>query len=248
MEDILGELGIDDIKVETTSSSGNKGNYGKKNEDKVNMYEVDFIKAKPIDTNSFNKEGKSYIIHIFEGEDDVSEVQEKLEKVVDKLSELGYVYRTAENGESELNNNIIKKDIEKEIYLPFPAFNKNVDKKEATNPNSYELPYRYAAELRGNKFNDLKKGARAIFAAKVMSLLGKTSDNPVDFAIVYSPDGKEFIRKGEDINWSKLGSCYFYLKACEKMGIPVINFKNKKSMLDFVDTYIKKDEKKEELE
>jgi len=105
--------------------------------------------------------------------------------------------------------------------------------------NPYELPYKYAAHLYGQRYNELKKGAKAVYASKLMAALGEDCNNPVDFLICYSPDGKEHLNGKDKIDYKKLGSLSFYLKICQSSGIPVYNFKNKESIVNFVENYLK---------
>ena len=119
-------------------------------------------------------------------------------------------------------------------------------KDEAIETNGYEKPYRIAAKyiMGGERFNALGKGIKAINASIVMTMLGAECDNPVDFLICYSPDGREHMPvynpkgKNEKVDYTKLGSLGNYLKIAKNAGIPVYNFKNKTSLLNFVKSYL----------
>lgn len=234
--DILGNLGISGSKP-APAFGGNKN--------KVNMYEAEHIKAKEIDIDSFNKKGKTFAVHMFEGNENVEDVKLKITKIANKLKDLGYVFRCDAGEADELGNTVAGLEgLKTEVYLPYKKFNINLSE-NAILSNTYELPYRYAATVFGEKYNNIKPGGRAVFASKMMSLLGKEGDNPVDFLLCYSPDGSEYF-SGKDsggnrtkIDFSKVGSLSFYIKACQRAGIPVFNIKNTESLTNFVESYLR---------
>ncbi len=236
--DILDDIGISDTGPSHESEAKKK----QKSDDKVNMYEVETVKAKDIDTDSFEKSGHTFMVHVFDGDNDITETEEQIIKVATKLKDKGYVLRCESPSDDKIPNKIAKIDgMKVEAYLPFKKFNPDLADK-ATLTNKYELPYQYAAQLYGQRYNDLTPGVRAIFAAKIMAALGIDSDNPVDFLICYSPDGREYMpdrNSKEKIDYAKLGSLSFYLKMAQKCGIPVYNFKNKDSLINFVNNYLK---------
>lgn len=263
MEDILETLGVDKVEEPPTSNApasnyskpnnynnnynngyNNQNNYKNNNYNGkskgVNMYEVDFIKSAEIDTDKFSKDGHSFMVHVFEGQEEEPGLREKFEKLVKALSKKGYVYRCDAGSNDEIANSLTTlEDVKVEAYLPFKKFNEDLAD-EATLVNKYELPFKYAAGIYGQKFNERKPGARAVFAAKVMAALGKDCDNPVDFLLCYSPSGTEFFDHKVKPDYSKVGTLSFYIRLAQKAGIPVFNIKNKSSIENLIDTYIKK--------
>ncbi len=200
----------------------------------VNMYEVETITSKKIDTDSFDKVGKSFAVHTFEADD---ETMKKILVVSNILIEQGFVFRHNGRSEDKLQNKILEIDnIKVEHYLPYVKnFNESTTKPIIV--NYYELPYNHAAELYGQKYNELKKGAKAIYANQVQTLLGKDCTNPVDMLLCYSPDGSErppAYEKGKKYDYSKLGSLNFYLRVADVTGISVYNFKNTESIQSLV--------------
>lgn len=209
----------------------NNGNYKKEN--KINMYEVETIPSKEIDTDIFEKKGRSFAVHLFNAPDDV---KKKVMIIANALVEQGFVFRHDGNKEDEVQNSILEIDnIKVESYLPYGKYNDNIQKPIIS--NFYELPFNYASQLYGQKYNELKKGARAIYASKVQALLGKDCTNPVDFFICYSASGDETYPKydkNKKIDYTKLGSVGFYLRVTDKSGIATYNFKNDESISSLV--------------
>lgn len=221
------------VKKEYSNNNYNKNNsYGKK-EDKINMYEVDVIPSKEIDTDIFEKNGRSFAVHTYEITPDA---EKKMMIIANALVEQGFVFRHNGNKEDEIQNKILEIDnIKVESYLPYAKFNEDIAKPIIS--NYYELPFNYAAQLYGQRYNEMKKGARSIYASKVQSLLGKECTNPVDFFLCYSPDGSETtpkFEKGKKYDYSKLGTLGFYLKVTDKSGIATYNFKNDASIASLV--------------
>lgn len=214
-------------------NNNNYNNNYNKDKPKINMYEVDFITSKKIDTDTFEKSGRSFAVHVYEGSEDI---EKKILFVATKLVEEGFVFRHNGASDNKLQNKILEIDnIKVESYLPYPKFNENI--KKATISNFFELPFKYAAELYGQRYNELKKGARAIYASQLQSLLGKECNNPVDFLLCYSPDGSErhpVYEKGKKIDYTKLGTLGFYLKVTDASGIATYNFKNDSSITSLI--------------
>ena len=204
-----------------------------KKKPQVNMYEVDVITSKKIDTDSFEKEGKSFAVHLFDANEDI---EKKILFVAGVLIEQGYVFRHNGNANDKLQNKILEIDnVVVESYLPYGKYNENI--KKSTIVNYYELPFNYAAQLYGQKYNDLKKGAKAIYASQVQTLLGKECTNPVDMLLCYSPDGSErppVFEKGKKYDYSKLGTLNFYLRVTDVAGIATYNFNNSESISSLV--------------
>lgn len=236
--DILDEIGISDSGPSHETEARQK----KKSDGKINMYDVEIVKAKEIDTDSFEKIGHTFMVHVFSGSDDVSEVVDQIVKVATKLKDKGYIFRCDAPSDDKIAKKILAiEGLKKEVFLPFKKFNESVADK-AIMSNGYETPFKYAAQVYGKRYNELKPGARAVYASKLMAALGENSDNPVDFLICYSPDGREYMPDGhnkEKVDFAKLGTLSFYLRLCQQAGIPVYNFKNKDSLITFVSSYLK---------
>lgn len=242
---------LDDLKIPITDEVIKPEKPNEKKE-KVNMYEATTIKELEIDTDALVKEGHTFAVHVFSGGEDVDVVGEQIAKIAMKLRDKGYVYRWNCDTDDEVASKIYKTpDLKVESYLPFPKFNENM-KGEATETNSYEKPYRIAAKyiMGAERFNALKPGVRAINASLVMTMLGIDSNNPIDFLICYSPDGREHMPiynpkgKTEKVDYAKLGSLGRYLKLAKASGVPVYNFKNKASLVDFVKSYLSSPDEK----
>lgn len=200
----------------------------------VNMYEVETITSKKIDTDSFEKVGKSFAVHTFEADEDTIK---KIVVVATILAEQGFVFRHNGRTDDKLQNKILDIDnIKVEHYLPYvKGYNENTTKPIIA--NYYELPFNHAAELYGQKYNELKKGSRAIYANQVQTLLGRDCTNPVDMLLCYSPDGSErppVYEKGKKYDYTKLGSLNFFLRVTDVSGISVYNFKNSESIQSLV--------------
>ena len=238
--DILEEIGVSDTGKSEPAPEVKKT--FKPSGDKVNMYDVEIVKAMEIDTDKFDKTGHTFMVHVFGGGGDTDEVEEQILKVATKLKDKGYIFRCDAPADDTIGNKLASMEgLKKEVYLPFKKFNENLAD-SATMTNKYELAYRYAAQIYGKRYNDLKPGARAVYAAKLLAALGIDGDNPVDFLICYSPDGREHLpgrENKERIDYTRLGTLSFYLRLCQQAGIPVYNFKNKDSLITFVSNYLK---------
>ena len=188
IDDLLGDdnltppsHGKEEPKQSSYSKPSYNGNY-KKNENKVNMYDVEFIEPKDIDTSIFEKDGKSFMVI---AHDAPEEVVEKILKVVKKLHSDGFIFRHDGNATDTVQNKILEiyGDSNVESYIPFKKYNEDIEK--PISPNGYEAPFRYASKLYGGSYNEkLSKGAKAVYASKVHALLGKDSNNPIDFFIM----------------------------------------------------------------
>ena len=236
-------------KKEATNYNGNnggngnynKGNYNgnyKKKEKTTNMFEVEFVEPKDIDTDTFEKNGRSFMVV----EHNIpEEVAEKIVKVATKLLQDGFTFRfDGTQKESALQNKILSMcgDKNVECYIPYKKFNENIE--NGITPNAYELPYRYASKLYGKAFNEkLGKGSKAMHATKIHALLGINSDNPIDFLICYNVNGDEvyppYKKGGPAIDYTKLGNLGFYLKATDKTNINVYNFKKIDSIKNLIE-------------
>lgn len=232
---------MDDVKKPSYGSDNTESqSHGKKDDSKkdtVNMYDVEFIEPKDIDTDTFEKKGRSFMVETHNAPEDVVE---KIIKVSAKLIREGFKFRHDGNAEDEVQNKILTmceaKDVES--FLPFKKYNENIEK--PITPNTFELPYKYAAKIYGPAYNEkLSKGAKAVYASKVHAILGKESDNPIDFLICYNVNGDEvyppYKKNGPKIDYSKLGNLGFYLKVTDKTNINVYNFKNMDSIKNLLE-------------
>ena len=230
---------LDNSTKPTHEGAGEETSYKKEGDkkDSVNMYDVEFIEPKDIDTDTFEKKGRSFMVETHNAPEDVVE---RIIKVASKLISDGFKFRHDGNADDEVQNKILTMCEEKdyESYIPFKKYNENI--KKPITPNSFELPYRYAAKIYGPSYNEkLGKGAKAVFASKVHAILGKDSDNPIDFLIAYNINGDEtyppFKKNGPKIDYSKLGNLGFYLKVTDKTNINVYNFKNTDSIKNLIE-------------
>ena len=243
IDDLLGDdnltppsHGKEEPKQSSYSKPAYNGNY-KKNENKVNMYDVEFIEPKDIDTSIFEKDGKSFMVI---AHDAPEEVVEKILKVVKKLHSDGFIFRHDGNATDTVQNKILEiyGDSNVESYIPFKKYNEDIEK--PISPNGYEAPFRYASKLYGGSYNEkLSKGAKAVYASKVHALLGKDSNSPIDFLLCYSASGDEtyppYKKGGPKIDYSKLNNTGFYLRVTDATSINVYNFKNSDSIKNLVE-------------
>ena len=232
---------LDDLDIPTTTPEVKKPmSSGKK--EKVNMYEMEVIPSKEINTDKFDKIGHTFMVHVFAGDDNTEEVEERLIKLAGKLKEKKFVYRCDASENDIIANKIANiEGLKKEVYLPFKKF--NIDLADnATMPNTFELPHNYAAQIYGPRYNDMKPGGRSVYASKVMAMLGVDCDNPIDFLLCYSPDGREGFQARERVDYKLVGTLSFYIKLAQVAGIPVYNLKNKDSLINFIKTHIQVEE------
>lgn len=214
------------------------------NKGKINMYDVETVN--PLDFSNLDivKEGKTYGIFVHFGPDETKEVKDditaKIKAIARKLSDKGYVYRFNGGASDPVVNDVVEiEGLKTSIFLPFKKFNSEYGDK-AVLVNTFEAPFRYACELAGKdkdgnlKFNNHGKGHRAVSASRVQSILGKKSNNPIDFMITYNPTGLEFFEKGQTWDFSLIGQTWFYVKLCTKLNIPMYNIYNKESLENLV--------------
>lgn len=260
--DFLDNLGIEDTGGEPTMSYQKPANTienvrdtGGFKKGKVNMYDVDVIQPKDIKDIEVVKDGKAYAIHVFFHKDDTDELKAKVTAAIvakaKKLSELGYVFRFFGNKDAHVVNDVLKAEgVKSQLYSPGKIFNSHLP--ENVKPimvNGYEAPFRYAAHLIGaEKFNNYKKFGRAVTASEVHHILGMKSNNPVDFVIAYNSTGLEFFKKGVNIDFSKVGRLWFYVKLCTRLDIPIYNIKNKESLENLNSILIENKTKQEGIE
>lgn len=248
-----------DSKPAPTSGGGNNQGFNNNqsygNKSRINMYDVETVN--PLDFNNLEitKEGKTYAMYAFFGPNETKEKKDEItalfKAIARKLSDKGYVYRFNGSGDDVVINEVIEiEGLKSTIFLPFKKFNSELGDK-AILVNGYEAPFRYACELIGKnqdgvlKFNGYKKGARAVAASRVQSILGKKSNNPVDFMITYNPTGLEFFEKGKTLDFSQIGQLWFYVKLCTKLNIPMFNIQNKESLDNLKNKLAEKQEKPE---
>ena len=212
----------------------NNSNY-KPKENKINMYEVDIIKPLEIDTDLFEKKGKSFMVETHKVTD-VAKV--KIYTLAKTLIAKGYVFRHDGNADDEVQNKILElADTSFESYLPYKkGFNENIEKPILV--NYYVMPFYHACHIYGKKYNDLKKGGRAIYASKVHAMLGKACNNPIDFLLCYNPTGDETYPKydkNKKIDYDSLGNLGFYLKVADVVNFGVYNIHNDDSVRNLVE-------------
>ena len=230
---------LDNSTKPTHESAGEETSYKKEGDkkDSVNMYDVEFIEPKDIDTDTFEKKGRSFMVETHNAPEDVVE---RIIKVASKLISDGFKFRHDGNADDEVQNKILTMCEEKdyESYIPFKKYNEDIEK--PISPNGYEAPFRYASKLYGGSYNEkLSKGAKAVYASKVHALLGKDSNNPIDFLLCYSASGDEtyppYKKGGPKIDYSKLNNTGFYLRVTDATSINVYNFKNNDSIKNLVE-------------
>lgn len=224
-DDILASLESDETAF--SDSKFNSANNVKKKSKGSNLWEKNDFKPMKIDPETFKKTGKTFSIGFYKPGKDVQEdVLEKFIKIATVLSSRGYVFRYNGTHDDKLQNEIMGiSGMISETYLAWKSINKNISTPTLTYP--IELAYNISASLH-KSFSKLPPNARAIFASKVHSLLGKECNNPSDILLAYNDNGDESITK--DTDYKKLGYLSFSLNIAKAAGIPVFNLYNENAI------------------
>lgn len=113
------------------------------------------------------------------------------------LEKFNYVLRSggASGADSAFEKGV---NYTKEIYLPWKGFNGNDSLKYNLSDESYNI----AKNFHPN-WSSLSPGAKKLHARNVYQVLGKNLDNPSDFVICWTPDGKDSGGTGQALRIAK---------------------------------------------
>ena len=147
----------------------------------------------------------------------------KITKVLSYIGSHGnsMVYRNMTSGTDTLAKEWLSSFENKECYLPWRNFNKDIKNCIIFQPT--ELAYRVASSYHKN-YIKLPDIIRTILACKVHTVLGKSCKEPVKFILAYSDCGSETFKK--DMDWKQLGDLGFYIRMSKELSIPFINIAN----------------------
>lgn len=96
------------------------------------------------------------------------------------------------------------------VYLPWPSYNQNVQiHGNKIVPENWAL--HHEAAIHHPIWDELSQGVQKLLARNVAILLGSRMDDPVDFVICWTPEGKE------------VGGTGHAMRIAEKWDIPVYN-------------------------
>lgn len=179
----------------------------------------------PIEIKRENvKQDKKAFTLLLSGRDNTvpQEAKDKILKVVRALADKGLTLRLAPGSNDHFLNEVASLFPNKEIYLPWGGYNREVKSPESLQPS--ELSYRVAINFH-KRFLDLPDAVRTILANEANMILGKNCDNIVGFILGWSPGGDELITK--DTDFKNLGNLSFSLRIAKAFSIPFLNIANK---------------------
>lgn len=213
----------------TKPNNFSNGNYKNNNANKLpNMWDnTKDIKAEIINPEEFNKAGDSFCIITAKGSNVLpDEIKEKFIKLIKYLTVKGFTFRNNLSSSEEILPAICQiDDIKMEYYLPFKKF--NPIPQNAVYAVNVPKAYNKAASFHKN-FLNLSSAGRVMVASGVLTVLGKSTINPVNFILGYSECGSENLSK--DTDWDSVGNCGLYIRLAHRAGIPFINIKNENSI------------------
>lgn len=106
----------------------------------------------------------------------------------------------------------------KDIYLPWPNFQKNPSPLNQVSDEAMEL----AADVYGSRFKYLKMPVKLLMTRNVYQVLGMNLDTPSDFLVCWTPDGCE----SEHTRSSQTGGTGQAIALASRHFIPVFNLAN----------------------
>ncbi|EPU3828950.1 hypothetical protein ACVWU4_000931 [Campylobacter coli] len=185
------------------------------------------IKAEIINPEEFTKVGNSYCIITAKGSNVIpDEMKEKFIKIIRYLTAKEFIFRNNLSATEEILPAICQIDnIKMSYYLPFKKF--NPIPQDAVYAVNVPKAYNKAASFQKN-FLNLSPAGRVLIANGVLTVLDKSTVNPVNFILGYSECGSESLSK--DTDWESIGNCSLYIKLAHRAGIPFINIKNENSV------------------
>ena len=106
----------------------------------------------------------------------------------------------------------------KDIYLPWPNFQKNPSPLNQVSDEAMEL----AADVYGYRFKYLKKPVKLLMTRNVYQVLGMNLDTPSDFLVCWTPDGCE----SEKTRGPKTGGTGQAIALASRHFVPIFNLAN----------------------
>lgn len=125
-----------------------------------------------------------------------------MEKVATALEKKGYILRSGGANGADVAFEAGVKDVKnKEIFLPWPKFNQSVD---GIVPSDIQMMRAYAlAEAYHPAWERCSDAAKKLIARNGFQILGLKLENPSDFVICWTSDGKASGGTGQAIRIAK---------------------------------------------
>ena len=161
-----------------------------------------------------------------------SDVFSYMTRVAQRLHKLNFILRTGgAPGASHAFSRGVPYGPMKEVYLPWPGFNKNQSPLHKYDDKAFELAEKYHPA-----WGKLNISAQKFMACNVAQVLGRYLDDPVMFVVTWTHDGIE------DHNTTpKTGESGQIIRLAYDRGIPIFNLFNGKSrMVDLANFLIEK--------
>ncbi len=118
---------------------------------------------------------------------------------------------------------------DKEIYLPWLAFNGSESDLYYIPPEAFEI----AGDIYGATWRYQKQATRKFMARNMMQVMGLGLDEPSKFILCWTPDGcNTKATRTKDTGGTGQAIAY-----ADEMDIPIFNFKNKNGEQDFIDFF-----------
>jgi hypothetical protein len=113
-------------------------------------------------------------------------IQDKMKELGYLLAKQDYILRSggAPGADSAFEEGCILANGEKEIYLPWKGFNKNLSPLYDISEDAHQLAKKFHPA-----WNRLKVPAKLLMARNGYQVLGKNLDTPVEFLVCYTSDG-----------------------------------------------------------
>lgn len=127
-----------------------------------------------------------------------------IKEIVETLNEKGYILRSG--GASGADTFFEEYANKKEIYLPWPNFNQHQSELNYVCNKAFEL-----AEQFHPAWNMLSYAAKKLIARNGYQVLGENLDDPVEFIVCWTPEGKE------------IGGTSQAMRIAKHYGIPIFN-------------------------
>lgn len=148
-----------------------------------------------------------------------AQVLDYMRRVASRFADLGFLLRSgaADGADSAFEEGCDSRVGIKEIWLPWPGFNKNFD--------SNVYPGNAHAELAATlhpAWSVLGVGPRKLHSRNVGQILGPDLLRPVDFVLCWTPDGCE----SESNRTRDTGGTGTAIVLASRRGIPIFNLKN----------------------
>ena len=181
----------------------------------------------------FKKSGRSFTVYgIYENKDVLPDtVIEKFIKIGTALANKGFKFRNYGSDTNNLHNKLLEiSNLTSVAFLPFPSFNKNIQKPFRKFPQ--DIAYQIAMHYSRN-FTELKPALRAIISSRFNAILGKDCIDPVDILIMYNTSGME--STGKDVDYKGTGEIPRFIKLCGDCDIPYFNIGNEEALPKIVD-------------